>query len=159
LRKKRNIEGEVIGSYNPNPVIDSTIYEVILDDGGTIDVAAHTIAEAIFDTTTDGFDFLQLDMILDHYNFMSDYTFLVRWRDLSESVVDLKTLKSSYPIELSRYANEHGLTNDKQFSWCNHVLRKERHFKKVKSRIHRRGKRIWTQSRQADYHSPSTLWT
>ena len=164
LRKKRNIDGDIIGCYNSNPVIDSTVYEVILDDGGTIDVAAHTIAEAIFDTTTDGFEFLQLDSIIDHYNSMSDYTFLVRWRDQSESVVDLKTLKSSYPIELSKYATDHGLASDKQFSWCTHVLRKERHFKKIKSRIHRRYKfgvqipRNVEEALRFDEESNTTYW-
>jgi hypothetical protein len=130
----------VVGDYHSNPIIDSTIYEVELDGGGIVEVASHTIAESIYDSTTEGFDFLELDSIVEHYNFMGDYTFLVRWKDLSEDMVDLKLLKSSYPIQLSQYVKDHDLSDDPQFTWCKHVLKKERHFKKIKSQIHRRFK-------------------
>ena len=66
-RRKRDERGNLIGQSNPNPILDTSIYEVEFDDGRTEAFAANVIAESIYAEVDDeGQDKLLLDEIVDH---------------------------------------------------------------------------------------------
>jgi len=107
------------------------------------------IAEAIYRRVDDE-DFgenLQLSEILDHYtyrdlvkaNFTQGWSMLVRWKDGTESVVQLKELKEGYPVEVAQYARDSGLVDEEAFNgWVNYTLKKgDRIISKVKAKLTR----------------------
>jgi hypothetical protein len=46
------------------------------------------------------------------------WSFLVRWKDGTESWVKLAELKDSYPIELAKFAKARSIADKPAFSWC-----------------------------------------
>jgi len=59
LGKKRSADGEAIGTYNDNPVLDTSVYRIYFKDDDVVeDIASNTIAEAIYQTTFHCFIFL-----------------------------------------------------------------------------------------------------
>lgn len=48
LRRKRDHEGNLIGKSHNNPILDSSVYEVIFSDGHTAEYATNMIAENIY---------------------------------------------------------------------------------------------------------------
>jgi len=98
-RKKRDYEGNLIGTPNSNPILDTTVYEVEFDDGMLEDVSVNVIAEALYENADEN-GFTE-GLVLDHFvsrkltKFKSTkgWFLLVRWKDSSESVVRLSDLK------------------------------------------------------------------
>ncbi len=45
------------------------------------------------------------------------WTFLIKWKDGSESWIHLKDLKESHPIEVAEYAKAHGIADEAAFAW------------------------------------------
>jgi hypothetical protein len=53
------------------------------------------------------------------------WSFLVSWKDGTESWAELAELKDSYPIELAEFANARGIANEPAFAWwVPHTLRR-----------------------------------
>jgi len=48
IGRKRDNNGNPIGQYNPNPLLDTTVLEVEFPDGTIQDYAANVVAEALF---------------------------------------------------------------------------------------------------------------
>jgi len=136
--RKRDAEGNVIGTYNPNPILDTTLYEVAFEDGTWHEITANAIAEAIYNhSDPDGREWLSLDCILDHFKSKhvsthpsqkstNGWFLLVRWKDGSEDVVRLRDIKESYPVDVAKYAVNNKIDREPGFAyWVPYVLKKQ----------------------------------
>ena len=157
--RKRNLEGNLVGLADPNPIKDTWTYKVEFPDGEVAELTANTIAEAMYALYDDnGNEYLIFDCIVDHKRndkaltnktqFMSHngkecmrrgtagWHLCVQWLDSSTSWQSLKDLKESYPLEVAEYAVKQGIENEPAFNWwVTFVLKKqERIIKAVKGR-------------------------
>jgi len=140
LRRKRDVNGNLIGKSHSNPILDTSVYEVMFDNGHVEAYNANLIAENIYARTDEeGHTIYLLDEIIDHRKkadalSMADgyyevggqkkpkittrgWEFCVQWKDASTSWVPLKLLKESNPIELADYVSANGLTAEPAFAW------------------------------------------
>lgn len=125
------------GSYDPNPVENSQIYDVMFPDGSVQQYAANIIAENLLGQIDDeGAYHRMLNSILDHRvdgtqskrkggMTTRGHELLVSWKDGTESWIPLKDMKESYPLETAEFAVTVGLEDDPAFHWwIRHCLRK-----------------------------------
>ena len=140
VRRKRDTDGNLIGHSNQNPILDTSIYEVLLDDGSTQAYAANIIAEQLYSQVDDeGFQYLLIDAIIDHQRDGSaihaddgfvtvngkrcpkmttkGWKLCVQWKDGSTTWEPLKDLKESNPIEVAEYAVANKLVSEPAFNW------------------------------------------
>jgi hypothetical protein len=158
--RKRDHNGDPIGTRHPNPLLDTREYEVEFQDGSRDSVSANTVAENLFaQVDAEGRCHVILKEIVDHRTtghalskddgFEVDrhgrkqpkmttrgWEIQVEWRDGTTSWVRLADLKESNPVELSEYAVANKLAEEPAFAWwVRDVLRRrDRIIKKVKSR-------------------------
>lgn len=67
IARKRNAEGNLIGTQHANPIMDTRIYDVQFPDGHVEAYSANAIAENIYaQVDVDGQRFVLLDEIMDH---------------------------------------------------------------------------------------------
>ena len=163
-RRKRDADGNLIGESNKNPLLDSSIYEVELDDGESEAFSANIIAEHIYSQIDDeGYTHYTLSEIIDHRSDSSAVTkddgfvtlrngqkkprmttkgwqICCQWNDGSTSWHSLKDVKESHPIQVAEYAVNNKLTEEPAFKWwVNQVLKKrDRIISKMKKRYFRR---------------------
>ena len=142
--------GNVTGSYNENPLLNSIIYDVEFPDGQVKEYAANILAENMLSQVdSDGHYRALLKGIVDHRKNpatavpMEDkylvtpsgqrrlrrttqgWDLLVAWKDGTESWVKLSDLKESYPVELAEYAKSRGLQSEPAFAWwVPHTIRR-----------------------------------
>jgi len=162
-RRARDEGGVLIGRSNPNPLLDTSVYEVEFEDGSADCYHANIIAENIYARLdADGHSEFLLDEIIDHKKdetalsdgnaFVYDkrhnkvpkkttqgWKLLVQFKDQSTSWVKLKDLKESHPVQLAEYAKNNQLMDEPAFRWwAPHIIRKrDRILKKMNSRYHR----------------------
>jgi hypothetical protein len=159
VKRKRDKDGLLIGIANKNPILDTSLYEVVFDDRLVEAFTANVIAENIYARVDhDGNLYTLIDEIVDHekrkdalsaddqyvmYNGKQrqrrttrGWRFCIRWKDGSISWVDLKDLKESNPVEVAEYAVAHKLVSEPAFKWLvPYVLKKkERIIAKIKTR-------------------------
>ena len=157
--RKRDNDGQPIGTSNPNPLLDTREYLVCFEDGTEETYTANLIAECLYSQIDDGGRRLQImKEIIDHDksdNALKDedtfystksgpkpkrttrgWRLLVEWNDGSNSWVPLKDLKDAYPVQIADYAVTNNLTNEPAFRWwVPFALKKrERILHKVKSK-------------------------
>lgn len=138
---KRDGSGNPISKTNPNPLLNTRMYQVQFSDGTIQDYAANHIAEAIYAAVDDeGNRFVLLDEIID-YRYTAEALkpdqawttssngnrhrikttkgcqLCVSWKDGSTSWETLANLKNSHPVEVSRFAKDRGLLQDPVFAW------------------------------------------
>ena len=66
--KKRDGDGEIVGTFDSNPILDTTVYNVEMEDGLVEEIAANSIAESIYQQTDpEGRKWLELDSLLEHF--------------------------------------------------------------------------------------------
>ena len=161
-RRTLGPDGQVAGTYDDNPFLNTIIYEVEFPDGQVKDYAANVIAENML-TQVDynGFTLTMMDGIIDcerddavvipksdayvvtrrgrkrHRRTTVGWKLLVKWSDGSESWVPLKDMKESHPLEVADFAKARGIADEPAFSWwVPYTLRKrDVIISKVKSRI------------------------
>ena len=143
--------GNLVCRLDPNPLLNSKLYEVEYLDGSTETLAANIIAENLLSQVNDdGHRELLLDEIVDHRKTkdalskeesVGKYTtkgwdIMVKWRDGSCNWIALKYLKQSYPVQLAEYAHQICIAKEPAFAWwVPHVLKKKHHIiSKVKSK-------------------------
>jgi hypothetical protein len=95
IARKRDQDGTLIGTFNPNPVLNTRIYIAEFQDGSTKDYAANIIAEAIYDQVTeDGYDYeyddatdlIPKDSEERHFKtMMNNWKICLSWKDESSS--------------------------------------------------------------------------
>lgn len=139
--RKRDINGELIGSSHPNPILNTAVYKVESPDGTIGEYTANVIAENIYQQVDDdGFNY---DLLFDIVDYRKDesavkrengyYTtptggkrkvittkgwhLQVKWENGEMSWVKLKDAKNSNPIEVAQFAMAKGIENEPAFAW------------------------------------------
>ena len=125
--------GNPVGNYDPNPIMDSRVYEVMFPDGTIHQYAANIIEESICNEVDDeGRRSQILDEIVDVESTpdvvqmsggfvktkngrkkrritTKGWNFLVKWKAGDESWIPLKDIKESYPVRVAEYAVHRGI--------------------------------------------------
>jgi hypothetical protein len=163
-RRARSLEtGELTGTKNSNPILDTRSYEVEFPDGEVAEYAANVIAENMFaQCDSEGNQFRLMSDIVDHKSDKRAVQFAdrfiivngkqhhrkttvgwklcIQWKDGSTSWERLADVKESYPIEVAEYATAQGIDHEPAFSWwVPYILRKRnRIIAAVNKRYHKR---------------------
>jgi hypothetical protein len=147
-RRARDESGNVYGTQNNNPILDTRMYEVEFLDGQIKEYAANVIAENLY-ASSDPYGNLVvlMDAIVDHRKddtalskanaFITvrgrqyprkstrGWSLCIQWKDGSTSWEKLSDVKESFPVAVAEYAQINGLHDEPAFSWwCPHVLKK-----------------------------------
>ena len=147
--RKRDAEGNVSGTANANPILDTREYRVEFENGEVSELAANAIAESMYAMCDeDGHQVLMFDSVLDHkkddtalnkltqvfvdgqgrkrYKRSTKGWFLcVQWKDGSTSWEKLADFKECYPVQVAEYALARGIDHEPAFNWwVKHTLRK-----------------------------------
>ena len=121
--------GNEVGTYDPNPIMDTRVYEVMFPDGAVEQYAANILAENMLGQVDEnGYMHRMLDTIEDHRTDGSEATiqgsYTTRgheikclWTDGTRTWVPLKDMKESYPIESAEYEISSQLTDSPAFAW------------------------------------------
>ena len=140
-RHKVDDNGQVVGTYDPHPVLNSIIYDVEFPDGTVKEYSANVIAQNIYAAMdVEGREQHVLDSILDHAKdatavSMNDkyiitkngnkrmrkstigWSILVKWKDESEQWIPLDIMKGNYPVQMAEYATAHNIATEPAFAW------------------------------------------
>lgn len=159
-RRVRDLDGNLVGTKNSNPFLDTRRYEVEFPSGVTNEYSTNIIVENIFlQYDEDGKQHYIFESIIDHANDGTQVTkgngtflatsgqvrkkqttkgwkFLVEWKDGSSDWIPLSELKESNPVEVAEYVYANNLQDEPAFIWwCPYVRKKSRALvSKVKSR-------------------------
>jgi hypothetical protein len=162
--RKRDADGNPLGTRNSNPILDTREYEVELPDGSTNVYSANIIAENMYSQIDDeGREFLLMQEITDHkvdgnavtkddgFTVLKNgerkprmttkgWKLSVLWKDGTSTWVPLKDLKESNPLEVAEYAVANKIAEEPAFAWwVRQALRvRDRSIKKVKSKYWKR---------------------
>ena len=133
------VEGDPIGEYDPNPMLNTRVYKVMFPDGEVQQYSANVIAQSIYDSADeDGYRHQLLDEIIGHrrskeaVDKSNEYVISnneqkkrrvttkgweieVQWEDGLHSV-PMIDVKESYPIELAEYATANGIEDEPAFT-------------------------------------------
>jgi hypothetical protein len=168
-----------MGRSNPNPILDTRVYEVVFDDGDVTSLTANMIAQAMYaQCDSDGYQYMLLDQLVDHRktdNAISVTDQLVRrsngrtyrrrttagwqiccqWIDGSTTWENLSDLKESHPIEMAEYAVTHGIDHEPAFNWwVKHFLKKR---DRIISLVKRRNTRYLKRTHKFGIELPKTV--
>lgn len=139
-RRARDDDGELTGTSNSNPILDTRTYEVEFDDGSSAEYSANIIAENMFaQCDPDGNQFRLMDEIVDyksddkavkfadrfvtvngrqyHRKSTAGWNLCISWKDGSTSWEKLSDLKESYPVEVAEFAKAQGIDHEPAFAW------------------------------------------
>ena len=177
--RSKDGDGNVIGSYDPNPFLNTMIYDVQFPDGEIKEYAANVIAENMYAQVDDeGHQHQLLDSIID---FKKDdnaveksdmyihtrsgqrrlrqntagWFLLILWKNGEEEWMPLKLLKETLPIETAEFAVSRGIADEPAFKWWvpYTLRRRDRIIASVNSRIrkvtHKYGVELPTTVKQA----------
>ncbi len=141
LHRKRDSNGMLVGTTHKQPAMDTCVYEVRFPDGCTKELAANTIAEALYaQCNPDGNQYIMLDAIVDfrkNPNVAISWNDQVKiingkkvvsrstkgrelcceWKDGSFSWQKLSDLKESHPLQVAEFALAAGIANETAFNW------------------------------------------
>ena len=164
-----DIEGNPIGEYDENPMVNTRVYDVMFPDGIVQQYSANIIAHGIFDAAdSDGYCYQLMDEIIDHRKnddalcqedgFIKSgngqkkrkittkgWEIHVQWKDGLKSWVPMIDVKESYPVELAEYAKMRKIDREPAFAWwVSHTLKKRDLIissvkQRVKKRTHKYG--------------------
>ena len=176
-QRKRDADGNLIGVYNENPILDSRAYEVEFQDRHVEEYTANLLAEAMFSRCdSNGHHILIIDKIIDHVKSSSavsmdeneisepdhrkqrpfcttkGWHFCVSWKDGTSSWHSLKELKEVFPVKLAEYAINNQLSSESVFSWWVPfvIKKKDRIIKKIKSKY-------WERSHKYGVRMPKSV--
>jgi hypothetical protein len=141
--RKRDNNGNPIGCYNPNPILNSRIYLAEFPDGHIQELSANSIVEAIYNQVDDdGFDEQFFHDIIGHrYNTkllsqeeleriqylrenpgqgkrfctLKGWEICISWKDGTTSWHTLSDVKNSFPLLLANYAMANDLVKEPAF--------------------------------------------
>ena len=161
-RRARDQDGNLVGTSNRVPILDTRLYEVEFPDGRIAEFSANAIAEHMYaQCDPDGNQYLLLDAIIDHQRdstavlnvdqyitengrqhhrkTMIGWKLCVLWKDGTSTWERLADLKESYPIDVAQYAIDNGIDNEPAFSWWVPYItkKKERILAAVNRRYHK----------------------
>ena len=150
VQRKRNFDGTLVGTANPNPILDSRQYDVDFGDELYQEYSANVLLENLYSQVDeDGQSSSLLQCIVDHrctdaavpkeegwYNpagstarkrvrTTKGWDIQVEWTDGTRTWVSLKDLKEANPIDLAEYAKARGIDDEPAFAWwVNWTLKK-----------------------------------
>ena len=150
--RKRDSNGNVLGKFNNNPILDSRIFTVKIGEDQYHDFAANVILENLYEQVDDeGKSHSILKGIIAHRkgdealsaeeSWFEDgngirkkrittkgWTFQVEWIDGSTSWIPLSLIKESNPLDTAEYVVSRGLESEAAFAWwVPRVMRKKSH--------------------------------
>ncbi len=163
VKRARDECGDLIGRSNPDPLMDTSVYEVRFDDGAVERYSANIIAENIYSQVDkDGTTVTYIKEIVGHKKddeavpksegtvtspngnkrlkqTTKGWWFLVELQNGTSEWVKLKDLKESNPIEVSEYVQRNELMSEPAFAWWVPWTLKQmkRTLKAMKTRYHR----------------------
>ena len=141
IGRSKDADGNVIGTYDNNPLLNTMLYDVEFPDGEIREYAANVIAENMYaQVDPDGHSYNILDGIIDHSKDESavdkssgyvttksgqkrlrkstkGWKLLVAWKDGSEQWIPLSVLKESNPVEVAEFAVAKGIDDEPAFKW------------------------------------------
>ena len=154
--RKRDSNGQLIGTSNPNPILDTRVYNLEFPDGHTEAYPTNIIAEALYNQVDDeGYNYSLFHDIVAHRKSKKavpatagttssgkpvittkGWDLQVSWKDGTTDWIPLSQLKESNPIEVSEYAVAQNLQNEPAFKWWVPKVfrRRNRLINKVKTR-------------------------
>ena len=133
--------GNVAGSYDPNPFLNSLTYDVEFPDGEIKEYAANVIAENMYaQVDLDGHSVQILDAIVDYKKdesavekadmyirtkggrrrlreTTSGWSLLVLWKNGEEEWMPLNKLKQALPLDTAEFAVARGIDDEPAFKW------------------------------------------
>jgi hypothetical protein len=143
IRRKRDHNGRPMGIRNTNPLLDTREYIVSFPDGTQQSFMANAIAKNLYSQAdAEGRTHAVFQEIVGHeqddsailagehandepYYTTKGWKFQVMWRDGTSSLVPLREMKDSFPVQTAEYAVAHKLSQEPAFKWwVNQVLRK-----------------------------------
>ena len=111
IGRAKDFDGMDMGSYNPNPLLDTRVYEVMFPDGAIEQYASNVIADNILNQVDhDGRHYQVFDKIVDHKTdghepkekkgclLTKGHWLLVDWKDGTQQWIPLKDMKESFPL-------------------------------------------------------------
>ena len=165
--RKRDHEGNPIGVSNPNPILDTRVYELQFPDGRVEDYSMNIIVENLLAQVDEfGNDMGIFKEIIDYRCDESiaipkgesafteingrlkpiittkGWDLRVKWTDGSTSWLPLRIMKESYPVETAEFAFANTLQDEPAFHWWIKPVLKKRDYiiNKVKTnKSHRKG--------------------
>ena len=143
-------DGQVTGTYDNNPYLNSIIYDVEFPDGQAKEYVANIIAENMLtQVDSDGMSTTLMEAIVDHRRneekalqhhdkyvqtkngrhhlrkTTKGWELLIKRKDKSESWIKLADMKESHPVEVAEYARARGFDKEPAFEWwVPHTLKK-----------------------------------
>ena len=144
LRRSKDPDGNMIGTYDANPLLNTHIYDVEFSDGTIREYGANVIAQNMYaQVDSQGHSHSILQSIVDHHVYSTDdgfvpkenkyittrsgqkrlrrstagWSFLVQWKNGDEQWIPLRILKESNPVEVAEYAVAKGIDDETAFSW------------------------------------------
>ena len=161
IRPSKDEDGKRIGTFSQNPILNTTVYDVMFPDGTVTPYAANIIAENIYSQVDeDGLRYQLIDHIVGHRKdgkavpmseaftiskngnkicrqTIKGWEFKVLWKDGIESWVPLRELKESHPVQVAEYAVTAEMAEKPAFAWwVPHTIKKrDRIISKVVSRL------------------------
>ena len=160
VARAKDADGVPIGRRNPNPLLDTRLYQVEYDDGSIDTVTANLIAENIYSQVDGEGRTLEIFAdIVDHRSnghaiqkeeghFMDKYgrshkkrttkgwDLQVEHKGGGTSWIPLKDLKESHPVQVAEYAKANRIIDEPAFAWWvpDVLRRRDRIIAKVKTR-------------------------
>jgi hypothetical protein len=177
--RKRDVDGNIKGTANDNPISDTREYVVTIDDGDVTDLTANLIAESMYaQCDSDGNQYVLLDSIIDYQRHdtairLSDqivtrpngrmykrrntigWELCCQWKDGSMSWERLADLKESHPLETAEFAVTAGIDHKPAFNWwVPHTLKKR---DRIISMMKRRTARYLKRTHKFGIEVPKTV--
>ena len=160
IGRKRDKDGNIIGKSDPNPLLDTSVYQVQFLDGAIEEIDANTIATNILSQVDDDGNCVGvIAEIIDHRkgseavseaNDSVDHNgktyrlkttrgwwLCVQWTDGSSTWERLADMKEAAPLEVANYAVAKGIDKEPAFKWWVHrfIKRSKRVVSKLKQRL------------------------
>ena len=135
-------EGQVIGTYDDRPHLNTMSYDVEFSDGSVKEYSANLIAEnMIAQCDEEGMSMIMIESIIDYKKDSAvavskddafvvtrrgmkrrrkstqGWKLLVKWKDHTESWIPLKDLKESNPVEVAEFARARNIADEPAFAW------------------------------------------
>ena len=182
IQRSKNDNGEIVGAYNANPMINTLVYDVEFFDGDVREYCAnvgsegfaHTLLYHISDYKKDGNAIENCDAYVVTKRgrkrlrkFTNGWHLKVAWKDGSSQWITLKILKESNPIETAEFAIARNIQDKPAFAWwIPYVMpKRDRIISSVNSRVkkvtHKYGVAIPNsveECHRLDKQNGNTLW-
>ena len=162
MSRKRSSTGHLIGTSNPNPILDTRIYEVQFDNGTYADYSTNVIMENLYTQADEYGNTTKIFKGISNHRSTPDaipksdgwvtlngnlrkrrvttkgWDLLVDWVDGTQSWIPLHQIKKSNPLETAEYAISRNIQDEPAFAWwVNWTIKRRKYFiKKLKSTIH-----------------------